>query len=162
MEQKRRLLSALNQISPEKAILSVNDIKAMLVKDIEAEDKQTAEREEEVIKEYTDTYLVKREKCRLFGDTLTVLHIRTLTIGSYNTDWERLYNYEGTELMFSSNHIHEREISGEEKTMSEETLKSCEKITQLEFRNYQKRYQKFVSLIYDILPKEENNEDDND
>jgi hypothetical protein len=159
MEQKRRLLQALKQISPEKADLSVNDIKAMLVNDIEWEDKQIVKREAEVVKEYTDTYLIKRNKCRVFGNTLTLLHIRTLEIGSYNTDWERLYEFEGTELMFSKNHIHEREIDVDEKRMSEETLKSFDKITEHEFRNYQKRYQKFVSLIYDILPTEETDED---
>jgi hypothetical protein len=152
MERKRRLLQALNLISPEKSVLSVNELKTMLINDIESEDAEKAKAETEVVKEFTNIYLVKRDVCRLFGNTLTVYYLNGVKVGSYNTDWERLYECKGTKIMFSESHIIERDL---EESMSETALRSCEEITEHEFRNYQKRYQKFVTLVYDILPKED-------
>ena len=143
---KKRILSTLKKIKSEEYIsLTVTELTAKLESEIAIYDIETAEKEANVVKEFTDSYLIKKDSDNFFGSEKIVMHIEGLGIDSYDTEWTRLYLLEGERFGFNK-HMYSGRLKN--KHLSEEQLRDVwTRITKEEYLEYVRKHEEILSLI---------------
>ena len=103
---KRTLLNAINEIKSALHGSSLSDIINQFTTDINEYDKDTIERENKVILDFTDVYLKRFTLDKsMFGDELQLMNIKTISVESYTDRWERTYSISGGRIWFSKHNI---------------------------------------------------------
>ena len=143
---KKRILSTLKKIKSEEYIsLTVTELTAKLESEIAIYDIETAEKEANVVKEFTDSYLIKKDSDRFFGSEKIVMHIEDLEIDSYDTEWTRLYILQGERFGFNR-HMYSGPLKN--KHLSEEQLRDVwTRITKEEYLYYARKHEEILNLI---------------
>lgn len=143
---KKRILSTLKRIKSEKYLkLTVEELANELESEIAIYDLEAAEKESNVVKEFTGAYLIKKDSDRFFGSEKIVMYIESLEIDSYDTEWTRLYLLEGESFGFNK-HMYSGPLKN--KHLSEEQLRDVwTRITKEEYLEYVRKHEEILSLI---------------
>lgn len=147
---KKRILSTLKRIKSEKYVsLTVTELTSELESEIAIYDLETNEKESNVVKEFTDSYLIKKDSDKFFGSEKIVMHIESLEIDSYDTEWTRLYLLQGERFGFNK-HMYSGPLKN--KHLSEEQLRNVwTRITKDEYLDYVRKHEDILSMIKDIV-----------
>ena len=147
---KKRILSTLKRIKSEKYLkLTVEELANELESEIAIYDLEAAEKESNVVKEFTGAYLIKIDSDNFFGSEKIVMYIESLEIDSYDTEWTRLYLLEGERFGFNK-HMYSGPLKN--KHISEEQLRNVwTRITKEEYLEYVRKHEEIVSLIKKII-----------
>jgi hypothetical protein len=149
---KRTLLNAINEIKSDLHGLSLSDIINQFTTDINEYDKDTIERENKVILDFTDVYLLGIEDNNVFGKEVELIHIKTLKVESYTEGWERTYLLSGSRINFHKGGFYGRDFDTSVYSMyTEKDLRNCIKITKEEFESYVEKFNKLTSIVDSIL-----------
>jgi|688.fasta_scaffold529657_2 hypothetical protein len=149
---KRTLLNAINEIKSDLHGLSLSDIINQFTTDINEYDKDTIERENKVILDFTDVYLLGIEDNNVFGKEVELIHIKTLKVESYTTNWERTYILTGRRIVFHKGGFYSREFDTSVYSMfTEKKLRGLTKITKEEYESHYKTYKTLCDIISEIL-----------
>lgn len=143
---KKRILSTLKRIKSEKYLkLTVEELVNELESEIAIYDLEAAEKESNVVKEFTGAYLIKKNSDEFFGSEKIVMYIESLEIDSYDTEWTRLYLLEGESFGFNK-HMYSGRLKN--KHLSEEQLRDVwTRITKEEYLEYVRKHEEILSLI---------------
>jgi hypothetical protein len=143
---KKRILSTLKRIKSEEYVnLTVTELTNKLESEIAIYDLETDEKEANVVKEFTDSYLIKKDSDGFFGSEKIVMHIEELEIDSYDTEWTRLYILQGERFGFNK-HMYSGRL--ENKHLSEEQLRNVwTRITKDEYLEHVRKYEEILDLI---------------
>lgn len=143
---KKRILSTLKRIKSEDYInLTVTELTAKLESEIAIYDLETTKKEGNVVKEFTDSYLIKKDSDGFFGSEKIVMHIEDLEIDSYDTEWTRLYILQGERFGFNK-HMYSGRLKN--KHLSEEQLRDVwTRITKDEYLEHVRKYEEILDLI---------------
>lgn len=136
INRKKRLIELIdNFIVVENLDMSmtITELKSKLSEDTNKYDVAKQENEQKVIKDFDGVFLKLYEEDGTFGDSLDVLYISKLRLDGYNTEYDRLYSCDGEMITFGGIGVNINELTGMNKLMSEEKLRSYTKISQKEY-----------------------------
>ena len=106
-----RLLEMLKKTSEDNRSLTVGQLIDQLQQEVDAKKKEEEEANKAICNKFIGKCIKFSDPDGLFGDEMTYIRIDAIKIGSLTTDWERLFELEGTRVFFSSGFTGEREIN---------------------------------------------------
>lgn len=151
INQKRRLLELINKIDDlSSSDVTIQQVIELYEHQISEYDEQVEENELELVKQFTNKYLMRYVNDGILGDELQVIHLTTLKPEGYTTEYTRFYKCEGTIIRFSKNSIQMCDWTYGN-NLSEEHLKNFQIITKDDFNYYVEQYQQVQRTLKNIL-----------
>lgn len=125
---------------------------ADLLDKLEAERKAIQDKEElefsNIREKYTNVYLKGFTNNRLLGKSFELLHIKSITDRHRTTEWNFVYDLEGTHYMFSKRDLYTKEITN---SFSLSQLEDFTFITEEEYDSYVQKYNTIVNELAILL-----------
>lgn len=148
---KKKLLNLIKDIDGN---ITISSLKEYLELEISNDQDRLNKIDEDIIQEYSNTYLIIENDSGLFGSGLVLLHIRKIKLGGYTDTWEKTYACEHTKISF-----YPRDVSMFEYddlghincSFTKSELDSYRKIDKDTFNKYMTRYNEIQSLLLSTI-----------
>ncbi len=132
--------------------LTIAELVDVFQKHLDESERIKQEQEDAVIKKYTGLYLKKISEDSLFGTTLEVIKIDSLTTSSYTDNWDRTYLLTGNCINFDYRGLTNRPFDTSVHSMyTERQLDAYTVITEDEYQSYLATYEEISNKLNDLL-----------
>ena len=130
---------------------------AQLKEAIELEQISAKQKEIEEIntikQDFSNIYLKELDTTDIFGKTLNIYYLKDYVRSERTTDWNLVYNFEGSKISFSERFINKRDFNPKDcnNSFSEEDLRGMTVITLEEYNQYNWQYNEISKKLNDLI-----------
>lgn len=124
--------------------MTVKELVDIFQKQLDEKDRLQRETEDAVIEKYTGVYLKTIDDEGIFGETLVVIKIDSLSKSSYIEDFDRTYLLKGTRINFSDTNLYVRDFDTSAQSMY--TQKELDTYTEISEEEYNSYYNQFIEI----------------
>lgn len=142
----------LKQLEKYDESLTLKELKETIYLENNIEKEKNIKLVQSIKNEYKDVYL-KRYTDTVYGNTLEIIHIEEIIDFHYTENYDKIFNFKGSKLSFSQRDVYFREIEGDEiyHNLSEEELKTIDKLSIEEYNNYFVQYNHIYNMLKNLM-----------